>query len=58
MNKTEMAKMEKDYQADSDLATLIEARKIQADKTRLAAAMKCRKEKMTALQSLEQSKGA
>lgn len=44
---------EKKFRAESDLATLIEAEKIRKDKTRFAAAMKCRDEKMAAMENLK-----
>ena len=53
-----MPKMDKDYQADCDLRTLIEAKKIMADKARYAAAMKKRKEAMASMASLDDKKGA
>lgn len=40
MNKTAMAAQEKQWQAEGDLRTLIEAEKIKRDKTRYNAAMK------------------
>lgn len=40
MNKATMAAQEKQWQAESDLRTLIEAEKIKKDKTRFNAAMK------------------
>ena len=56
-NKMSLAKMDKEYQAENDLSTLIEAKKIKADKPRHAAAMKKRKEKMAMMQSLDMEKG-
>jgi hypothetical protein len=56
MNKTEMAKMEKQYQAEGDLHALIEAEKIKKDPARMKAAMAARKEKMTAMAALDNSK--
>ena len=56
-SKTSLAKMDKEYQAEGDLSTLIEAKKIKADKPRYAAAMKKRKEKMAMMQSLDMEKG-
>ena len=41
-----------DYQAHSDLRTLIEAHKIHKDKTRHGAAMKKHKEMLAALQAI------
>ena len=52
MNKTAMAKDEKEYMADSDLRTLIEAEKIKKDKPRYAAAMKKHKEMMAAMEGI------
>jgi hypothetical protein len=56
MNKTMMTKENREYQAQSDLGTLIEAEKIKKDKTRFAAAMKCRSEKMAAMAALDEEK--
>lgn len=56
MNKAEMDKQEKEWRADSDLRTLIEAEKIKKDKARYAAAMKMHKEQLAALQNLEKAK--
>jgi hypothetical protein len=44
---------EKKYMAEADLGTLIEAEKIKKDKPRWNAAMKCKQEKMAAMQSLD-----
>jgi hypothetical protein len=44
---------EKDWQAESDLRTLIEAEKIKRDKKRLAAAMKKKREMKKALEQVE-----
>ena len=44
---------DKSYMADSDLHTLIESVKIKKDKARFSAAMKKRKEKMTAMANLD-----
>jgi hypothetical protein len=43
---------EKKYMAEGDLHTLVEAEKIKKDKTRFSAAMKCRDEKMAAMQNI------
>lgn len=49
---------DKKYMAEADLGTLIEAEKIKKNKTRWNAAMKCKQEKMAAMQSLDgKSKG-
>ncbi len=47
-----MAGMDKDYMAECDLKTMIEAEKIKKDKTRHAAAMKKHKELMAAMESM------
>lgn len=52
MNKAEMAKQEKKWQAEHDLRTLIEAAVIKKDKGRYAAAMKAHKEQEAALKSV------
>jgi len=52
MNKTEMAKQEKEWRADADLRTMIEAEKIKKDKARYAAAMKMRDEMMKGLEKV------
>lgn len=58
MAKTTSPSMgDKEYQAQCDLRTLIEARKIMADKPRLNAAMKKRKDEMAALTALDSKKG-
>ena len=44
--------MDKDYMADSDLRTMIEAEKIKKDKPRYAAAMKKHKEMMVAMEGI------
>jgi hypothetical protein len=46
---------EKKMIAESDLHTLIEAERIKKDKARFAAAMKCRDEKMTAMQQIKKA---
>jgi hypothetical protein len=56
MNKAEMAKMEKQWQAEHDLRTLIDAEKIKRDKGRYAAAMKAHKEQKAALESIAKDK--
>lgn len=49
----------KQWQAEDDLRTLINAEKIKADKARLAAAMKKHKEQMKALEAIRnKQKGA
>lgn len=48
-----MSKEEKDWRAEEDLRTLIEAEKIKKDKARLKAAMAKKREKVKALQDLE-----
>lgn len=52
MNKAEMAKQEKEWAAESDLRTLIEAEKIKKDKPRYAAAMKRRDEMVAAMKNV------
>jgi hypothetical protein len=44
MNKAEMARQEKKWQAEHDLRTLIEAEKIKKDKARFNAALKAHAE--------------
>lgn len=44
---------EKKIMAEHDLHTLIEAEKIKKDKARFSAAMKCRDEKMAAMQKID-----
>lgn len=48
-----VAMEDKDFQAEQDLRTLIEAEKIRHDKTRKAAAMKKHKEMMAAMKDVE-----
>lgn len=48
--------VDKEYQAECDLRTLIDAEKIKKDKPRLSAAMKKHEEMMTAMQSVEKGK--
>lgn len=52
MNKSEMAAQEKEWKADADLRTLIEAEKIKQDKARYAAAMKKRDEMVSAMKNV------
>lgn len=52
MNKPAMAKEDKEYMAESDLRTMIEAEKIKKDKTRYGAAMKKHKEMMAAMEGI------
>ena len=52
MNKPAMAKEDKEYMAESDLRTMIEAEKIKKDKTRYAAAMKVHKEQLAAMEEV------
>jgi len=54
MNKPAMAKQEKEWRADSDLRTLIEAEKIKKDKPRYTAAMKVHKDMMAAMEKIEE----
>jgi hypothetical protein len=54
MNKAQMAKEEKKWQAESDLSTLIQAEKIKKDKARYAAAMKVHKEQQAALDAIKE----
>ena len=56
MNKAEMAKQERDWQAEADVRTLIEAEKIKKDKTRLATAMKKHKEMVADLMKVKEEK--
>jgi hypothetical protein len=51
-----MSAEEKEYQAEADLSTLIAAEKIKRDEKRFKAALKCRDEKMSAMQSLDEEK--
>ncbi len=44
---------DKKYMAENDLSTLVEAEKIKKDKARFSAAMKCREEKMAAMQNIK-----
>jgi len=53
MSKAEMKKMEKDYQAEADLRTLVEAEKIKKDPARKKAAMEKRKAMMANLEKIE-----
>lgn len=53
MNKAEMVKQEKQWKAESDLRTLIDAEKIKKDKDRYAAAMKLHKEQTAALAAIK-----
>lgn len=55
--KSGMAKMDKEYQAECDLRTLIEAEKIKKDKPRHTAAMKKRDAEMMALANVDKQKG-
>lgn len=48
----EMKKQAKEWAADSDLRTLIEAEKIKKDKDRYAAAMKKRDEMVAAMKNV------
>ena len=52
-----MDKVDKEYQAECDLRTLVEAEKIRKDKPRLTSAMKKRKEQIAALQKVDEKKG-
>ena len=52
MQMPETAGPDKDWQADSDCRTLIEAKEIMADKERHRAAMKKAKEKMATLKEV------
>lgn len=51
------AKMDKDYQAECDMRSLIEAKKIMADKPRYAAALKKCKEQMAQMATIAEKKG-
>lgn len=53
MSKVEAAQ-EKEWKADSDLRTLIEAEKIKKDKARYAAAMTMRNQQLAALQNMDE----
>jgi hypothetical protein len=57
MTKGDMAKQEKQWAAESDLRTLIEASKIRKDKARFAAAMKAHKEQEAALKGVVADQG-
>ena len=46
---------EKDWEAESDLRTLVDAEKIKADPKRVKAAMAKRKEQMDALQNISKA---
>ena len=46
------ASVDKDYMAESDLRTMIEAEKIKKDKARYAGAMKKHKEMMAAMEGI------
>lgn len=48
---------DKKWRAESDLSTLIEAKKIMTDKARLKAAMAVRDEKLAALKSMGNGEG-
>ena len=50
--KYSMAGETKDWQASSDMQTLIEARKIKADSKRLKAAIECAKAKKEMLEEI------
>jgi len=56
MNKSDMAKMEKQYRAEDDLRSLIEAEKVKKDSARMKAAMALRKEKIAAMEALDNTK--
>lgn len=56
MTKGEMAKQEKQWAAEHDLKTLIEAEIIKNDKARYAAAMKVHKEQAAALANVAADK--
>jgi hypothetical protein len=47
---------EKEWRAESDLSTLVEAEKIKVDKARLSAAMALKKERMAALEKVGEKK--
>jgi hypothetical protein len=49
--------MDKDYQAECDMRSLIEAKKIMADKPRYAAALKKCKEQMAQMATIAEKKG-
>lgn len=51
MSKRAMDAEEKRWRAEADLRTLVEAEEIRADKARLKAAMKIRKEKLDAMKA-------
>lgn len=48
----DMPGTDKDYQAECDLRTMVDAEKIKKDKGRMAAAMKKHKEMMAALSAV------
>ncbi len=56
-NSPAMTKVDKEYQAECDLRSLIEAEKIRKDKARLSAAMKSREKQMMALAAIDKEKG-
>lgn len=59
MAKTAAAPMmDKEWMAENDLRTLIDAEKIKKDKNRYAAAMKCHAEQMKALAAIGKDKNA
>lgn len=51
-----MSEQEKEYMAENDLRTMVEAEKIKRDKPRMAAAMKKHKEMMAAMESIDGGK--
>ena len=51
-----MAAQEKEWQAEGDLRTLVDAEKIKKDPARMKAAMAKAKEQKTALESVEKKK--
>jgi hypothetical protein len=53
-----VTKMDKEYQADCDLRTLIEAAKIKKDKSRLGPAMRKHREMMVAMKDAGLQNGA
>lgn len=51
-----MSAQDKEYMAESDLRTMVEAEKIKRDKPRMAAAMKKHKDMMAAMENIGDKK--
>lgn len=56
MRDIPMTKSDKEWQAEDDMRTLLEAKKIQGDKNRLAAARACAKKKADDLRAIAATK--